>query len=158
MLANLSYTPPMNRSLTLTTRTAIALVVLAGALSCIKVRPAGPGSPTSPQPRSINVCALLNNMKPCWENATKLLARIRSCGQLALAYGEGVQEEVARLGASEDPRMVQVATFACAGVCSLKRSDEKMSWSTACTTAATAMKCEPSVCPAPDAEQTSLLR
>ena len=104
-------------------------------------------APPPPQPKNLNVCVLLGKMKPCWENATKLLARIQSCGQLATGYGEGVQEEIERLGAAVDRRSVEVATFGCAGICSLKRGNGRLTWPATCSIAATALRCAPSVCP-----------
>ena len=85
-------------------------------------------------------------MKPCWKKATELLARIQSCGQLGAAYGDGVREEMDRLNVHIANRGAEVAVFACAGLCSMKRNNSSLTWKEACLTAAATMKCEPQAC------------
>ena len=85
-------------------------------------------------------------MKPCWKKATDLLARIQSCGALGASYGEGIKEEMDRLHVETSNRGVEVASFACAGLCSMHRAETDLTWEDACLTAAATMKCDPSAC------------
>lgn len=105
-----------------------------------------PPPPPPPVVKSLNVCGLLKNMKPCWQKATALLARIQSCGQLGQTYGQGVREELDRLGVESDNRGAEAAAFACAGLCAVKRNESGLTWRDACLTAASAMKCDRSAC------------
>ncbi|MEM7674982.1 MAG: hypothetical protein AAF449_03165, partial [Myxococcota bacterium] len=105
--------------------------------------------------RTIDTCRLLSSMKPCWDKADDLLARIKSCGQLGQVYGDGVQEELTKRGADGNSMAAEAAAFSCSGLCAIKRNEPRLTWADACQRASIAMSCGASACPSEEVSPVS---